>query len=231
MRRGLGLAGSVLRILLIVAGLWLFAVLIAIVLYRKLDPPFTMLTAAAKLSGQRVQQTWVPLEEIAPSLVRAVILSEDTGFCRHPGVSLGEIEKAMERAKDGVPRGASTISMQLTKNLFLWPHRSYVRKALEIPLTLVMELVIPKRRILEMYLNVAQLGPNVFGAEAAARYHFRKAASRLTEQEAALMAATLPAPSTRRPGRPSPVLIRLGKNLEARMRVAGARAASCISAE
>jgi len=227
-RRLFGLAGRALRVLAIVFGLWLFAVLIAIMLYTRLDPPFTMLTAAAKLSGRTVQQVWVPLDQISPALIRAVILSEDTGFCRHLGVSLGEIEKAMEQSKDGIPRGASTISMQLTKNLFLWPQRSYVRKALEIPLTLAMEQVLSKRRILEIYLNVAQLGPNVFGAEAAARYHFKKPASRLVEQEAALMAATLPAPGTRRPGRPSAMLTRLGHNLETRMRIAGGRAEACV---
>lgn len=227
-RRLPALLGRALRLVAIALGLWLFAVLIAILLYSRLDPPFTMLTAAAKLSGRTVHQVWVPLEQISPALVRAVILSEDTGFCRHLGVSIGEIEKALEQSKDGVPRGASTISMQLTKNLFLWPQRSYVRKALEIPLTLVMEQVLTKRRILEIYLNVAQLGPNVFGAEAASRYHFKKPAAQLGEQEAALLAASLPAPGVRRPGRPSAVLVRLGKNLEARMRVAGARAASCV---
>lgn len=227
-RKGVAIARKAVRLLLIAIGLWLFAVLIAIVLYTKLDPPFTTLTAAATLSGRSVQQVWVPLDQISPALVRAVILSEDTGFCRHHGVSLTELEKAMEQAKDGIPRGGSTISMQLTKNLFLWPQRSYLRKALEIPLTLAMEQVLTKRRILEIYLNVAQLGPNVFGAEAAARYHFRKPASRLIEHEAALMAATLPAPSTRRPGRPNAVLQRLGLNLETRMKVAGARAADCV---
>ena len=222
------LAGRAVRLLLIAFGLWLFAVLVAILLYSKVDPPFTTLTAAARISGRTVQQVWVPLEQISPALVRAVILSEDTGFCRHSGVSLGEIEKALEQAKDGVPRGGSTISMQLTKNLFLWPQRSYVRKALEIPLTLAMEQVLSKRRILEIYLNVAQLGPNVFGAEAAARYHFKKSAARLVEQEAALLTATLPAPGTRRPSRPNSVLQRLGHNLEARMKAAGARAAACV---
>jgi monofunctional biosynthetic peptidoglycan transglycosylase len=218
------------RTLLITFGLWLFAVLIAMLLYTQLAPPFTSLTAWSKLTGRPVQQRWVDIDAISPALVRAVILSEDTGFCQHPGVSIGEIEKAMENAKDGVPRGASTISMQLTKNLFLWPQRSYIRKGLEIPLTLVLEQVMSKRRIMEIYLNVAQWGPGVFGAEAAARHHFGKPAARLTETEAALLAASLPAPVMRKPGRPSPLLQRLGTRLEARMRAVGSRVAGCVLA-
>ncbi len=222
-RIGLRLA----RWVLAAAMLWLFLVVAAIVLYRWVDPPFTTLTAAARLVGRDVRQTWVGLDRVAPGLIRAVIASEDARFCQHFGVSIDEIEKAIERSRDGIPRGASTISMQVTKNLFLWPQRSYVRKAVEIPLTLVLEAVLPKRRILEIYLNVAEWGPGVFGIEAAARHHFRKPASRLSEAENALLAVALPNPLARNPARPSPGVQRLAQGIAARSH-ASPRMAHCI---
>lgn len=215
------------RGLLAVAVLWLLLVATAIVLYRWVDPPFTTLTGIARLAGKDVRQHWIGLDRIAPGLIRAVIVSEDARFCQHFGVSIDEIEKAIERSRDGIPRGASTISMQVTKNLFLWPQRSYVRKAVEIPLTLLLEVVLPKRRILEIYLNVAEWGPGVFGIEAAARHHFRKSATRLTEAESALLAVTLPNPRARNPARPSAGVQRLASGIEARKR-ANPRAAHCI---
>src|SRR6185436_4995918 len=123
-------------------------------------------------------------------LQRAVIASEDGRFCQHHGVDWDEIEEAIERARDGIPRGGSTISMQVVKNLFLWPSKSYVRKALEFPLTFAIEMAWSKPRILEIYLNIAEWGPGVFGAEAAARYHFGKSAATLTPSQAALLAVS-----------------------------------------
>jgi monofunctional glycosyltransferase len=169
------------------------------------------------LTGTRIEQRWVPLSRISPYLQRAVITSEDGRFCRHHGVDWSEIEEAIERARDGIPRGGSTISMQVVKNLFLWPSKSYVRKALEVPLSFAIELAWSKRRILEIYLNIAEWGPGVFGAEAAARYHFGKSAAALTPSQAALLAVSLPNPIERRAGAPGPGTLRLATTIHARM--------------
>ena len=156
-----------------------------------------------------------------------MILSEDGAFCRHRGVDWGELKEAIESANDGIARGGSTISMQVVKNLFLWPSRNYVRKALEIPLTYVIEAAWSKQRILEIYLNIAEWGPGIFGAEAAARYHFRKSASTLNPREAALLAVSLPNPFDRQAGRPGPGTARLADNLLLRMR-AGQGNTACV---
>jgi monofunctional biosynthetic peptidoglycan transglycosylase len=192
-------------------------VLLLIALYRVLDPPTSMLMLGRRISGTPVHQRWVPLEHISAYLSQAVILSEDARFCRHSGVDWGELAEAFENSRDGVARGGSTITMQVVKNLFLWPSRSYLRKALEFPLAYGVELAWSKRRILEIYLNIAEWGPGIFGAEAAALYHFRKPAAFLTPREAALLAVALPNPLQRRPGRPGPGLLRLASHLAMRM--------------
>jgi monofunctional biosynthetic peptidoglycan transglycosylase len=203
------------------------AVCALIALYRVVDPPFSARMAQRWLAGEAPAQAWVPLERISPQLVQAVIVSEDARFCQHWGLDFREIGAALERAREGAPRGASTISMQVAKNLFLWPAKSYLRKAIELPLTLGIELVWPKRRILEVYLNVAEWGPGLFGAEAAARHHFGKSAARLGEREAALLAVSLPDPRDRRAGAPGPGLSRLATTIQLRMRAAG-DAAACV---
>ena len=204
-------------------------VLVLIVLYRWVNPPASTLMLGQWLTGTRIDQRWVPIDRISPYLQRAVITSEDGRFCQHHGVDWSEIEEAIERARDGVPRGGSTISMQVVKNLFLWPSKSYVRKALEIPLTYAIELAWPKRRILEIYLNIAEWGPGVFGAEAAARYHFRKAAASLTPSQAALLAVSLPNPLERTAGAPGPGLQRLANTVHGRMMASPGNAA-CVQA-
>jgi monofunctional biosynthetic peptidoglycan transglycosylase len=178
-----------------------------------------------RLAGTPITQRWVALDRMSPNLHHAVIVSEDGHFCRHHGVDWGELKEAIESAGDGMTRGGSTISMQVVKNLFLWPSRSYVRKAIEIPLAYAMEALWPKRRILEIYLNIAEWGPGVFGAEAAARYHFRKSALLLNPREAALLAVSLPNPFERQAGRPGPGTLRLADNLLLRMKAAQANAA------
>ena len=203
--------------------------LLLIVLYRWVNPPASTLMLGQWLTGTRIDQRWVPIDRMSPYLQRAVITSEDGRFCQHHGVDWGEIEEAIERARDGVPRGGSTISMQVVKNLFLWPSKSYVRKALEIPLTYAIELAWPKRRILEIYLNIAEWGPGVFGAEAASRYHFRKAAASLTPSQAALLAVSLPNPLERTAGTPGPGLQRLANTVHGRMMASPGNAA-CIQA-
>ena len=223
LRRALKLAAAGL---LALAGL----VLALVVLYRWVDPPASTLMLGQRLTGTPITQRWVPLERISPNLPLAVILSEDGHFCRHSGVDWGELKEAIESAGDGVARGGSTISMQVVKNLFLWPSKSYLRKAIEIPLAYVIEAVWPKRRILEIYLNIAEWGPGVFGAEAAARYHFRKPASLLSPREAALLAVSLPNPFEREAGSPGPGTQRLADNLLLRMRAAQANAACARSA-
>jgi monofunctional biosynthetic peptidoglycan transglycosylase len=207
---GLRLAGGLVLALTV-------GVLLLIMLYRWLDPPTSMLMLGQRLSGTPVHQRWVPLERISAYLSQAVILSEDARFCRHSGIDWGALAEAIENSHDGVARGGSTITMQVVKNLFLWPSRSYLRKALEFPLAYGVELAWSKRRILEIYLNIAEWGPGVFGAEAAARYHFRKPAAFLAPREAALLAVALPNPLQRRPGRPGPGLVLLANHLAMRM--------------
>jgi monofunctional biosynthetic peptidoglycan transglycosylase len=188
-------------------------VLLLVVLYRWVDPPASTLMLGQQLTGTEIEQRWVPIERISPHLVQAVILSEDGGFCRHRGVDWPALEEAIESS-----RGGSTITMQVVKNLFLWPSRSYIRKALEIVLAYVVEAVWPKERVLEIYLNIAEWGPGIFGAEAAARSHFGRSASQLTPQEAALLAVSLPSPIERRAGYPDQQMRRLANNLQLRMR-------------
>lgn len=205
-------------------------VLILIALFRFANPPGSMLMLTQVLSGTEIDRRWAPLSAISPHLVRAVIVSEDGRFCEHSGVDTAAIREAIERAAKGTPRGASTISMQVTKNLFLWNAKSYVRKVIEIPLTLALELVWPKWRVLEVYLNVAEWGPGVFGAEAAAQHHFNKPASRLTERESALLAAVLPNPVMRNAGKPGPGTSAKARVVQARVKAYGTVASCVVSA-
>jgi monofunctional biosynthetic peptidoglycan transglycosylase len=183
---------------------WFAVVLFLIPAYRFVNPPFSMLMAMQWVTGTPVRQQWVPINRISPNLVRSVIASEDGRFCQHWGIDFAEIADAIRRSDGGLPRGASTITMQVAKNLFLLPTKSYVRKLLEVPLTYAIELLWSKRRILEVYLNIAELGPGIFGAEAAAKAHFGRSAARLTARQAALLAVSLPNPFVRDAGNPGP---------------------------
>ena len=168
-------------------------------LYRAVPPPTTpyILSEGVRLGG--IAREWVPLEEIAPALALSVVAAEDVNFCRHWGFDMDAIRAALE---DGGQRGASTISQQTVKNVLLWQGRSWLRKGLEAGLTPLSELIWPKRRILELYLNVAEMGPGVFGAQAAARHWFGVDASELTPAQAARIAAILPAPRRRSASNP-----------------------------
>jgi monofunctional biosynthetic peptidoglycan transglycosylase len=170
-------------------------------------PPVSATMLWKKLEGQQIDYRWRPLSDTSQNLVRSVVTAEDAGICRHNGVEwavLGEvITEAMER-EGGPTRGGSTITQQVAKNLFLWPSRSYVRKGLEIPLALWIDLVWTKRRIVEVYVNTAEWAPGVYGAEAAAQHHFKKSAKALTRSQAASLAASLPNPVVRNAGRPGP---------------------------
>jgi len=185
--------------------------------YRFVDPVSTpMLWRWA--TGARVERIWVPLDRISPALPLAVIGAEDGSFCHNRGIDLSAMREALEQYDDtGRERGASTITQQTAKNLFFWQGRSIIRKVLEIPLAVWLYLVLPKRRVLEIYLNIAQWGPNgEFGAEAGARYAFGKSARNLNAQEAAELAAILPSPARRSARNPSPLVRRLAGVYERR---------------
>ena len=197
----------------------LLAVLLA--LYRFV-PPVSTLMLARWVTGRSVERTWVSLDRISANLPTAVILSEDGGFCRNSGVDWGALREAMGE-HSAHPRGASTLHMQTAKNLFLWPSRWVVRKAVEIPLALLLNAVWPKRRVIEIYLNIAEWGDGIFGAEAAARHYFKKSAADLTPREAALLAAALPNPLHRNPAAPSAMQSRIAAIIMARSRARGDR--------
>jgi monofunctional biosynthetic peptidoglycan transglycosylase len=194
-------------------------------------PPVSNVMLWRLLTGSPVVREWRPIEEISPNLVRAVIEAEDARYCQHRGVDWVEMERAIEDADEiGEVRGASTIPMQTAKNLFLWPGRHFVRKAIEIPIAYYMSFMWTKRRMIEVYLNVAEWGPNgEFGAEAAARRAFRKSARALLPEEAALLAAVLPNPTHRDAARPSPGLQRLGVRYRAQADVAGSPITACLA--
>lgn len=197
-------------------------------LYAVVNPPSTLMLWRLA-TGQRVERTWVPLGKIDPDLRLAVIVAEDGRFCSHFGLDLTEIQNAIDDAEgfDDV-RGGSTITQQVAKNLFLWQGRSYVRKALEAPLALWIDLILPKQRILEIYLNIAELGPNgEFGAEEAAKRAFGRGADSLSPYQAALLAASLPNPVTRDAKRPGPGLRRLA-GLYQRRAASAPEAAACL---
>jgi len=194
------------------------AVLLSIVAFRFINPPTTSVMVLNRLTGGAVHQTWVPLDNISRQLPLAVIASEDGQFCRHWGVDWGAVREAIKEGGGlGGLRGASTIPMQTAKNLYLWNGRSYVRKALEVPLAYFMSLVWPKERVMEVYLNVAQFGPGIFGAEAASRHYFHKSAANLTRGEAILLTAALPNPGFRNPARPSRHMLLIARVLDRRM--------------
>lgn len=183
------------RILIRIVGAVLLAPLLVLLLYRFVPPPGTPLMVIRLFEGEAIQKQWMPLDHIAPALPRSVVAAEDNLFCQHWGIDLEAMREQVELAIDGeTTRGASTVSMQLAKNLFLWPGRSMIRKGLEAWLTVYVELVLPKRRILELYLNVAEWGHGIYGAEAAAQAHFGVAASNLSPSQASLLAAVLPNP-------------------------------------
>ena len=169
--------------------------------YSVVTPPSTPMLARW-LTGAPVKRDVRPLEDISPNLVRAVFAAEDQRFCLHHGIDWNALTEVVEDDR-GPSRGASTITMQTAKNVFLWPGRSYIRKAIELPLSAFVDLVWGKRRTMEIYLNVAEWGEGVYGAEAAARHWFNKSARDLTVRESNLLAATLPNPIERDPTRPT----------------------------
>jgi len=198
---------------------WALVLFLALVLlYRVIDPPLTPLMVREAFVHGLTKES-VPLDRIAPALLQAVIAAEDARFFEHRGIDWDAVRRAREyNARHGNEprRGGSTITMQCARNVFLWPGKSYMRKALEVGIAYVLELVWGKRRILEVYLNVIEWGPGVFGAEAAARTHFGVPAAALGPRQAALLAAALPNPHRWNPSRPSRWLLSRSAIIERR---------------
>ncbi|WP_150523199.1 monofunctional biosynthetic peptidoglycan transglycosylase [Roseibium sediminis] len=200
----------------------LFVAPIVLTLFYSVVPPVSTLMLGRYVQGLWVDRQWVPLDDISPNLVRSVITSEDSKFCEIGGVDWDALGKQIEVLQEGErPRGASTLTMQTAKNLFLWNDRSFVRKGLEIPLATLLDAVLSKKRILEIYLNIAEWGEGVFGAEAAAQAWFGKSAKDLTQVEAARLATSLPNPFLRNPAKPSKGHRRLASTNLSRVKVAG----------
>jgi monofunctional biosynthetic peptidoglycan transglycosylase len=173
--------------------------------------PVSTLMIGRYLTGETVTRKWVDIGDMSEALPRSVVAAEDAKFCFHHGIDWDSVRTIIEDVQDGeVARGGSTITQQVAKNLFLWPGRSVVRKALEFPLAMWIDLVLSKKRILELYLNVAELGPDgQFGAEAGANYAFGRPASALSSREAALLTSILPNPVTRSARNPGPGVRRM----------------------
>lgn len=191
------------------------------VIYAVVPPPVSNIMLLRAMSGNGIDKQWVSLEQISRHLPRAVITSEDARFCEHKGVDWQEFQGVVQDALDndeGPVRGASTIPMQTAKNLFLWDGRFVVRKVIEVPEALWMDLVWSKRRMIEIYLNIVEWAPGVYGAEAAARHHFKKSAKDLTRRESALLAAVLPNPIKRNAGKPSKGVRTIANRILLRMR-------------
>jgi monofunctional biosynthetic peptidoglycan transglycosylase len=207
----------------------LLILLVALLLPYLLTPlyrtghPVSTLMAWRWLSGAPVSRHWVDFSAISPSLPRSVVAAEDAKFCSHHGIDWDALRDVIDDAEDGeVTRGGSTITQQVAKNLFLWQSRSVVRKALEFPLAMWIDLVLPKQRILEIYLNIAELGPTgQFGVQAGSTYAFGRPASVLSPREAAVLAAILPNPVRRSARNPGPGVRRLAGTYTARAQAPG----------
>jgi monofunctional biosynthetic peptidoglycan transglycosylase len=199
-----------------------------VLLYREVPPRFTPLML---IREGNIRYDWVPMNKIAPVLARSVLAAEDQNFCTHNGFDGAALQKALDQYLDAdeerTLRGGSTISQQTAKNVFLWPGRTWLRKGLETWLTFYIEALWPKARIMEMYLNVVEWAPGVYGAQAAAQHHFHKDASSLTAPEAALLAAVLPNPRRWNASNPGPYVRGRSETLQARAARVGALA-SCL---
>lgn len=191
-----------------------------VLIHAVVPPPLTILMVKQALAGHGVDYRWRGLNDISPNLVYAAIAAEDARFCSHHGFDVEAIQKALEtNAEGGKIRGGSTISQQTAKNVFLWPGRDWIRKGLEAGYTVLIETVWHKRRIMEVYLNVAEWAPGVYGAEAASRHWFGKSARNLTPREAARLAAILPSPRRYDAFDPGPYVRRRAARVQASAQV------------
>ncbi len=219
-------ARLLLRVILIVA---LLPVPI-LFFYRYVPPPLTPLMVIRLFEGEGLKKDWVSLDDMDPALARAAVAAEDNLFCTHWGLDTGSLKEQIDLYLAGKrSRGASTISMQLAKNLFLWPGRNVTRKLLEIPLTMLLETILSKRRIMELYLNTIEFGPGIYGAEAAARTHFGVAASSLTDRQASVLAAVLPNPRKMSAANPSAYVLGRAAIYRERVYALGDAAFACLA--
>lgn len=186
-------------------GIFFMLPLMLMLIYKILPPPITTVMIVRSFSGATIKHSWIDIKHMSPHVARAVMAAEDNRFCQHWGIDFPSLRgEVFDAIKGENTRGASTIQMQTVKNLMLWPGRSYIRKGLEIYLAPMLDLVMGKSRVMEVYLNIAEWGPNgIFGIEAAAQYHFKKSAARLSRSESAQLAAVLPNPQIMIAGRPS----------------------------
>ena len=214
-------SGWLRKLLTLFVLLFIVAPIALVLLFRFVPPPGTWLMAQRALEGRGWDYRWRKLDDIDPDLVRAAIASEDARFCRHGGFDTEAIEQALaaNRRNPNRIRGGSTISQQTAKNVFLWPQRSWLRKGLEAGFTVLIEAAWGKRRIMEVYLNVAEWGPGVYGAEAAARHWFGKGADDLTPAEASRLAAILPRPLVYRAARPGRYVARRSRAVQRNARI------------
>lgn len=212
------MARRLARIFGLLAIVLLLAPILLILLYRIVPPPLTPLMLVRQIEGEGLEKRWASFDEIAPALRRAVIASEDARFCQHHGFDWDAIEDAWDDYQSGERvRGGSTITQQTAKNLLLWPGRDWIRKVVETYPTMLLELLWPKQRILETYLNIAEWGPGLYGAEAGAQRYFGKPTKALSAREAALMAAVLPNPRRWSPAKPTAYIERRAATIQARM--------------
>ena len=218
------------RLVLAFLGVTVVVPVLLILLARFIPPVLTPLMLATWITEGRISTQWTPLRAISPNLVRAVIASEDDKFCSHSGFDFEAIDKALASNADGGRlRGASTISQQTAKNLFLSQNRTWVRKGIEAYLTTLIEALWPKQRIMETYLNIVEWGPGRFGAEAAAEANFKKPAAKLSIGEAARLATILPNPRLYRADKPGPYVTRQSAIIAARMgQVSRDRLDACV---
>jgi monofunctional biosynthetic peptidoglycan transglycosylase len=211
---------KVIAVLLRVVIVLLLALPVLILVYRFVPVPLTPLMVLREMQGEGLEKQWVDYEQLSPNLRRAVIASEDARFCSHHGFDWNSIDQAWDDYQSGVRlRGASTITQQTAKNLVLWPG-GWVRKIIEVYPTVLLELLWPKRRILQTYLNVIEWGPGIYGGEAASRAYFGRSARGLTAPEAALMAAVLPNPRRWSPAKPTDYIRARAVTILARMSAA-----------
>ncbi len=211
---------SVFRLVLRVAALAAVLSIVWVIAYRFVEPPVTWPMARDLLAGRKIEKSWVPLTVMAKSLPRAVIGAEDANFCAHYGFDFEAIRKAAAANEKGRRlRGGSTISQQTAKNVFLWPGRSWVRKGLEAWFTGLIELFWGKPRIMEVYLNVAEMGPGIYGVGAAADHYFGRTVDHITPAQAGRLAAILPQPIKRSVTAPSKSTRRYARRIERRVRV------------
>lgn len=208
------------RILLVVLLILMALPIVGVLVHAVVPPPVTILMVQRAMEGEGLDYRWRGLDDISPHLVAAAVASEDARFCVHSGFDVQAIEQALEANRvGGRMRGGSTISQQTAKNVFLWPGRDWVRKGLEAGYTVLIETVWSKRRIMEVYLNVAEWAPGVYGAEAAARHWFDTSAADLTAREAARLAAILPSPRRYNASNPGPYVRGRAARVQAAARV------------